>query len=232
MGSWSLVVTTFISPFIGETLTFADILASAITIGGIVLTVLGAYTDAPELSTKELIRRYRDPGVVAMLSVLACCVAVCATLIAVDYYARVAAARKKQAAVAPPNRHTIGHLYIVLGALVATFTVLLGKANSEMLLPTIEGDNQFTSPAAYVVVLCFLVSLPSQVRGCAGVCVLVFVCAEHAAKADGVCVLISGCVVPAVSDQCKPFSQRFTCSCADVLCLLDMWQHCDRCCLL
>ena len=47
--------------------------------------------------------------------------------------------------------------------MVADFTVLFGKAFSGLLLPTLMGDNQFTSPFVVLIVLVFCVSLPTQI---------------------------------------------------------------------
>lgn len=162
VGSWSLVVTTLISPLLGETLTRLDMTAAGITVVGIILTVLGGYTEITDWSTEKLISQYRQPHVIVMLSILATCVVSVVAILLVDYTRRLAQARKEQQPMERPNTKTIGPLYILLAALIATFTVLLGKATSEMLLPTLTGDNRFTSPAALLLVCSFLISLPSQ----------------------------------------------------------------------
>eukprot|EP00281_Chroomonas_sp_CCMP1168_P031206 CAMPEP_0206240444 /NCGR_PEP_ID=MMETSP0047_2-20121206/15942_1 /ASSEMBLY_ACC=CAM_ASM_000192 /TAXON_ID=195065 /ORGANISM="Chroomonas mesostigmatica_cf, Strain CCMP1168" /LENGTH=419 /DNA_ID=CAMNT_0053665227 /DNA_START=42 /DNA_END=1301 /DNA_ORIENTATION=- len=162
VGSWSLVVTTLLSPFLGETLTRMDMLASGITMLGIILTVLGGFTEVTDWGTDRLIAQYSKPHVVAMLSVLGTLASLVALILVVDFAKRLSRARAQRTALERPNKRTIGPLYILLAALIATFTVLLGKTTSEMLLPTIMGDDRFTNPAAIMLVSCFLVSLPSQ----------------------------------------------------------------------
>lgn len=73
VGSWSLVVTTMLSPLLGEALSRLDVGAAAVTIAGIVLTVLGGYTEVRDWSPEKLIRQYRRPHVAG---VSACAVGV------------------------------------------------------------------------------------------------------------------------------------------------------------
>jgi len=54
-------------------------------------------------------------------------------------------------------------LYVLLGSLVAVFTILLGKAASELIEVTIAGKSQFNDAFTVLISGMFLVSLPLQV---------------------------------------------------------------------
>ena len=50
----------------------------------------------------------------------------------------------------------------MVGAFVATFIILFGKAFSGLIILTFTGHNQFTGVFTVLIVLVFLVSLPTQ----------------------------------------------------------------------
>eukprot|EP00286_Rhodomonas_abbreviata_P018606 CAMPEP_0181296652 /NCGR_PEP_ID=MMETSP1101-20121128/4819_1 /TAXON_ID=46948 /ORGANISM="Rhodomonas abbreviata, Strain Caron Lab Isolate" /LENGTH=440 /DNA_ID=CAMNT_0023401533 /DNA_START=220 /DNA_END=1539 /DNA_ORIENTATION=- len=163
VGSWALVVNTFTaSCLLHEIVHKLDVLASLFIIAGIVLTVMFSGQDSPEWPLDKIVEQYRTPQVIVMLAILATLTFSGLTVMHVDHVYRHKKADKNKALVEKPSR-LIGALYCIVGSMVADFTVLFGKAFSGLLLPTLMGDNQFTSPFVVVVVLVFCVSLPSQI---------------------------------------------------------------------
>jgi hypothetical protein len=101
---------------------------------------------------------------VALLGTIAVAVFACFAIMRWDYVQRRRIARQQHGKVAPVSR-AVGVLYCITGSLVATCTVLFGKAFSQLLVKSIdEGMNQFSEdPFSILIVAVFCITLPSQV---------------------------------------------------------------------
>jgi hypothetical protein len=69
---------------------------------------------------------------------------------------------EKQTGVLPRPSRVVGAVTCLVGAFVATFTILFGKAFSGLIILSFTGQNQFTDVFTVLIVLVFLVSLPTQ----------------------------------------------------------------------
>jgi drug/metabolite transporter (DMT)-like permease len=156
VGSGSLIVNTVSARLLlKETVTQLDILSSVFIIAGIALTVIGNQSHVAEWPLEDLIAQYKRPDVVIMLVVLAAIIGAGVFLVVSD------SARRKIAGIPKPNKF-IGAVTCLTGAFIATYTILFGKAFSGLMLLTMSGNNQFKDVFTVVIVMVFLVSLPSQ----------------------------------------------------------------------
>ena len=163
VGSGSLVVNTVMARLLlKETVTFLDVGSAVLIIIGISLTVIGNQSKVKEWTLKELIPQYRRPDVVAMLVALAAIISVCVFAIITDKARRRALGAQLEGGIVPKPGRIIGAVTCIVGAFIATFTILFGKAFSGLILLSFGGDNQFTDVFTVIIVLVFLVSLPSQ----------------------------------------------------------------------
>ena len=108
-----------------------------------------------------IVAQYQRADVVVMLIIFACIISGCFFLMGSDHLRRKALALTTGQPMLKPPRF-ICAITCVVGALVATFTILFGKAFSGLILLTFGGENQFTDVFTVVIVVVFLVSLPSQ----------------------------------------------------------------------
>jgi len=162
VGSWALVVNALAARVVvGEKLIATDIAAVVSIIAGILCTVFGSDRNPAPWTLDQLILQYRKPSVEAMLWTLGMVIITIILVLRWDYHKRRAYAKKHDVALPHPSR-VISMLYCIVAALVATNTVLFGKAFGELLFPSLLGDNKFTDVFTVLIVACFLVSLPSQ----------------------------------------------------------------------
>ena len=108
---------------------------------------------------KKLIPQYLKTPVIVLIIFNLC---ICCFLVTVQtlYYFWQ---RRKQRRGAPVKmRQSIKFTYMLAGAQLSWFTVLFGKSFSSLILLSFAGDNQFTDPFVIVIVVAFIISLPSQ----------------------------------------------------------------------
>ena len=170
VGSWTLTVNTMMAKcLLGETTIKLDVVSAFVIIGGISLTVVGSESAPREWPIASISDQFRTAKVIVLFCSFTAAIIFMAAVVAFDRVARVRAAAAAGEATRSP-RQRIGALYVFLGAAVATFTVVFGKAFSGMLaLSTAPGEPpQFTTdagrpnPWAAMVVILFLISVPTQ----------------------------------------------------------------------
>jgi drug/metabolite transporter (DMT)-like permease len=166
VGSGSLVVNTVMARLLlKEIVTTLDIMSAVCIILGISLTVIGNQSEVKEWPVEELVQQYSRPDVVVMLVMFTGVIVTCLLIMAMDTTRRRAVAART--GVAPRPSRWIGAITCIVGAFVATFTILFGKAFSNLILLTIAGDNQFTDIITVLIVLAFMVRLSQREGGAA-----------------------------------------------------------------
>lgn len=163
VGSWALVMTLGVARFLlKEEINWWDVAACACIVTGIVLTVVFGSQTSAEWELEELLDRYEHVSVQVLIAVLASIIIGSLSVMHGDYLKRKAEATRKMELIKHTGRF-VGTLYCLTGATIACFTVLFGKAFSGLLFPLIlQGDNKFSSAWAAIIVVAFLISLPSQ----------------------------------------------------------------------
>ena len=170
VGSWTLTVNTMMAKcLLGETTIKLDVVSAFVIIGGISLTVVGSESAPREWPIASISHQFRTAKVIVLFCSFTAAIILMAAVVAFDRVARVRAAAAAGVATRSP-RQRIGALYVLLGAAVATFTVVFGKAFSGMLALSTAPDEppQFTTeagrpnPWAAMVVILFLISVPTQ----------------------------------------------------------------------
>ena len=165
VGSGSLVVNTVMARMLlKEIVTMLDILSAGCIIVGIALTVIGNQSEVKEWPVEELVKQYSRPDVVAMLVIFTGLIVACLLVMAIDTTRRRAVAART--GVAPKPSRWVGAITCIVGAFVATFTILFGKAFSNLILLSIAGDNQFTDAVTVLIVLAFMVCVARSARLC------------------------------------------------------------------
>ena len=160
VGSGSLVVNTVMARLLlKETVTVLDVTSAALIILGISLTVVGNRSGVKDWCLDMLIAQYKRSDVTWMLIILSALIGACFAVMFLDWSRRKA--NSDDGVLAKPPRG-IRAVTCIVGALVATYTILFGKAFSGLILLTLGGDNQFTDIFTVVIVAVFLVSLPTQ----------------------------------------------------------------------
>jgi len=143
-----------------ETVTQLDVVSAALIIVGISLTVVGNRSGVKDWPLEELVKQYKRLDVVIMLVVLSAIIGACLLAMVIDAVRRMAV--EGRTGVRPKPNRMMGITTCLVGAFVATYTILFGKAFSGLILLTFGGDNQFTDTFTVVIVAVFLVSLPTQ----------------------------------------------------------------------
>jgi MFS family permease len=159
-----MYVCVCVCVYIGEQTLKLDYLATLTIIGGITLTVLGNNSEPREWPLDALLEQYRKPQIILMLLLFAAAILVMLLFLALDRIARVRKSKDTGEVIQKPSQR-VGSVYILVGATVATFTVMFAKAFSGLLLALFDPkqENQFTKgPYAALIVLVFLISLPMQ----------------------------------------------------------------------
>ena len=164
LGSWSLVVSTFLAKILAhEIVSKYDIASIVFIVGGIVFTVLGSDHRPNEWPLPRLIKHYEEPKVIVLLVVLASIVAAGLFAIHRDFVQRKTRVSVNDPCVIARPGKTIRALYVIVGSVVGNFTALFGKAFAGLLVFTFSGQNQFNNPFVIVIILVFVVSLPLQI---------------------------------------------------------------------
>jgi len=164
LGSWSLVVSTFLANmFANEVVSKYDIASIMFIICGIVLTVIGSDHRPNEWPLPRLIHHYEEPKVIVLLAILASIVAAGLIAIHFDFVARkTRMSLDDPRSIERPSK-TMKALYVIVGSVVGNFTALFGKAFAGLLVFTFSGQDQFNNPFVVVIIIVFVVSLPLQI---------------------------------------------------------------------
>jgi len=164
IGSWSLVVSTFLANiFANEVVSKYDIASIMFIICGIILTVIGSDHRPNEWPLPRLIKHYEEPKVIVLLAILASIVAAGLIAIQLDFVSRKTRVSLDNPHVIERPGKTIRALYVIVGSVVGNFTALFGKAFAGLLVFTFSGQDQFNNPFVVMIILVFVVSLPLQI---------------------------------------------------------------------
>jgi len=164
IGSWSLVVNTFLAKhLINETVQKMDFLSIIFIITGIILTIIGSDHRPNEWPLPRLIKHYEEPKVIFLLIILASIVFSGLLLIHNDFKKRIKTAKDEGSILLRKPERFIRALYVIVGSVVGNFTALFGKAFSGLLIFTFSGEDQFNDPFVVIIVVVFFISLPLQI---------------------------------------------------------------------
>jgi drug/metabolite transporter (DMT)-like permease len=133
VGSGSLVVNTVMARvLLKETVTRLDVAAAFLIIIGISMTVIGNNSPVKDWTIDKLITQYQRTDVVAMLLIFAAVIISCFVVMGLDTMRRRAVVTSTGGPL-PKMPRAIAAITCVVGAFVATFTILFGKAFSGLI---------------------------------------------------------------------------------------------------
>ena len=70
--------------------------------------------------------------------------------------------RQQSRGIETKMRQSVRFSYMLVGAQISWFTVLFGKSFSTLIILSLTEKNQFTDPFCFIIVIAFIISLPSQ----------------------------------------------------------------------
>jgi len=115
IGSWSLVVSTFLANiFANEVVSEYDIASIVLIVCGIVLTVIGSDHRPNEWPLPRLINHYEEPKVIILLAILASILAAGLIAIHLDFVARESRVSPDDPRVIERPSKTIRALYVIV----------------------------------------------------------------------------------------------------------------------
>ena len=163
VGSWSMIANTVLAAYVlGERTSRLDYVSAGIIVAGIAITVVANRTEeGTQWTVERIMARWGDPLCAAMLACLLVLVVGIAITLRVDYTRRLRVQVQAGSMLTKPVK-VLRVLYVLLGALVAVFTVLLGKLASELIMLSLGGNNQFTGVLSVFLASLFVLSLPLQ----------------------------------------------------------------------
>ena len=160
IGAWALVINIVTAKFwLGEELSLLDGVSVVMIVAGIALSILGSQHSTINWCIARLIPQYKQNSVIIMIILNLCVIIFLIGSQSAFFFWR---RRQESRGVFVKMRQSVKFSYMLVGGQISWFTVLFGKSCSSLIIQTLSGNNQFTDPFVYIIVIAFLISLPSQ----------------------------------------------------------------------
>mmetsp|Transcript_26546 Transcript_26546/g.69795 ORF Transcript_26546/g.69795 Transcript_26546/m.69795 type:complete len:385 (+) Transcript_26546:68-1222(+) len=160
IGAWALVINIVTAKYmLGEELSRLDGVAVILIAVGIALSIFGSHHSTTVWCIKRLVTQYKQLSVIILIIMnLTVIISLISFQFGFFYWRR----HQESQGILVKMRQSVKFSYMMVGAQISWFTVLFGKSFSTLIVQTAAGDNQFTDPFVFIIVIAFLISLPSQ----------------------------------------------------------------------